>query len=75
MALSPSGGDTCLFAIVSDGGYDGRQGLEAHGDVQQVSSEEEVIVVSQDGHGDIPDQVEERLKQEEEHKICPSSNT
>lgn len=37
-----------------DGGEDGAEGLEPHGDVQQVSSEEEVVVVTQDGHGGVP---------------------
>lgn len=54
--------DTCLFAIVSHRREDGPQGLEAHGNVQQMSSKEEVIVMSQDRHGGVPDQVEERLE-------------
>lgn len=54
--------DTCLFAIVSHRREDGPQGLEAHGNIQQMSGKEEVIVMSQDRHGGVPDQVEERLE-------------
>lgn len=36
---------TCLFAVVCDRGQDGAQGLDTHGDVQQVAGEEEVVVV------------------------------
>ena len=50
-----------LFAVVRHRGQDGAEGLEAHGDVQQVSSEEEVVVVSQDGHAHVPGQVQEGL--------------
>lgn len=49
-----------------DGGQDGPQGLESHGDVQQVGSKEEVIIVSQDGHGGVPDQIQERLQRQNE---------
>ena len=42
-------------------GEDGAQGLKAHGDVQQMSSEEEVVVVSQDGHDHVPGQVQEGI--------------
>ena len=51
-----------LFAVVCDGGQDGAQRLEAHGDVQQVGSEEEVVVVSQNRHGHVPSQVQEGLR-------------
>jgi len=51
-----------LFAVVGDGGQDGAQRLEAHGDVQQVGREEEVVVVSQDGHGGVPHQIQKRLR-------------
>lgn len=50
---------------MSYGGQDGPQGLEAHGDVEQVGSEEEVVVVAQDGHGGVPDQIQEGLEKEE----------
>lgn len=50
-----------LFAVMGDRGEDGAERFEAHGDVQQVRSEEEVVVVSQDGHGGVPHQVQERL--------------
>lgn len=61
---SPAGGHTHLFAVVSDRGQDGPEGLEAHGDVQQVSSKEEVIKVAKNGHGGVPDQIQEVLQQE-----------
>lgn len=50
-----------LFAVVRDRGQDGAEGLEAHGDVQQVGGEEEVVVVAQNGHGGVPNQIQERL--------------
>lgn len=50
-----------LFAVVRDRGEDGAKGFEAHGDVQQVSSKEEVVVVAEDGHGGVPHQVQEGL--------------
>lgn len=63
-ALAPSAGRAaCLLSIVSDRWQDGAKRLEAHGDVQQVSSEEEVIEVSKNGHGGVPDQVQEGLKE------------
>lgn len=54
--------DTCLFAIVSYRREDGPQGLEAHRYVQQMSGKEEVIVMPQNRHGGVPDQVEVRLE-------------
>lgn len=54
--------DTYLFAIVGHRREDGPQGLEAHGNVQQMSGKEEVIVMSQNRHGGVPDQVEVRLE-------------
>ena len=53
---------TDLFAVVRDRGQDGAQRLEAHGDVQQVGSEEEVVVVSQNRHGHVPGKVQEGLQ-------------
>lgn len=44
-----------------DRGEDGAKGFEAHGDVQQVSGKEEVVVVAEDGHGGVPHQVQEGL--------------
>lgn len=38
---------TRLFAVVCDGRQDGAQRLHAHGDVQQVAGEEEVVVMAQ----------------------------
>ena len=47
---------------MGDGGQDGAERFEAHGDVQQVSSEEKVVVVSQDGHGGVPHQIQKGLR-------------
>lgn len=52
---------THLFAIVGDRGQDGAQRFDAHGDVQQMSGEEEVVVMSKNRHQQIPNQVEEGL--------------
>lgn len=61
--LAPSSGRSeYLFAVVSDGGEDGAQRLEAHGDVQQVGSKEEVVEVAENGHGGVPDQIQEVLR-------------
>lgn len=43
-----------LFAIVRDRWKDGAESLEAHGNVQQMGGKEEVVVVTQDGHGGVP---------------------
>lgn len=62
--VAPSaGGTTCLLSIVGDRRQDGAEGLEAHGDVQQMSSEEEVVEVSKNGHGGVPDQIQEVLEE------------
>lgn len=67
--MAPSSGwRTHLLAIVSDGGQDGAKRLEAHGDVQQMCSEEEVVEVSKDGHGGIPDQIQEVLEDRDGQK-------
>lgn len=58
--------ETCLFAVVSYRRQDSSQRLEAHGNIQQVGSEEEVVVMAQNRHGGVPDQVEERLHQEKQ---------
>ena len=55
----PAGSTTYLLAVVGDRRQDGAKGLEAHGDVQQVGSKEEVVVVTQDRHGHIPGQIQE----------------
>lgn len=52
---------------MSDRGEDGAKSLEAHGDVQQVSSEEEVVEVSENRHGGVPDQIQEVLQERREH--------
>ena len=63
--LAPSAGrTTCLLPVVSDGRQDGAQGLEAHGDVQQMSGEEEVVEVPENGHGGVPDQIQEGLREQ-----------
>lgn len=56
--------ETCLFAVVSYRRQDCSQSLEAHGNIQQMSSKEEVVVMAQNRHGGVPDQVEVRLHQE-----------
>lgn len=48
---------------MSDRGQDSAERLEAHGDVQQMSSKEEVVEVSKNGHGGVPDQVQEVLQE------------
>lgn len=53
--------DIYLLAIVSDRWQNSPQRLEAHCNVQQMSGEEEVVVVAQDGHGCIPGKVEKGL--------------
>ena len=39
-----------LCSIVGDRGKDGAKSLNAHGDVKQMTGEEEVVVVSEDRH-------------------------
>lgn len=36
---------TCLFAIVCDWRQDSAQGLDTHGNIQQVAGKEEVVVM------------------------------
>lgn len=61
--IAPSvGGRAHLLPVVSDRRQDGAERLEAHGDVQQMSSKEEVVEVSKNGHGGVPDQIQEVLK-------------
>ncbi len=49
---------------MSDRGEDGSQGFESHGNVQQVGSEEEVVIVAEDRHHHVPGQVQlQRTKQ------------
>lgn len=50
-----------LLAVVSNGGQDGAEGFDTHGDVQKMSSKEEVVIVSEQGHQQVPNQVEEGL--------------
>lgn len=51
-----------LFAIVCDWRQDGSQCLKAHSNIEQMGGKEEVVIVTQDGHGHVPGQVEEGLK-------------
>lgn len=63
--LAPSAGKTtCLLAIMSNRWQDGAKGLESHGDVQQMSSKEEVVEVSKNRHGGVPNEIQERLEEE-----------
>lgn len=39
-----------LFAVVSNRGQNGAQGFDTHSDVQKMSGEEEVVVVSKQRH-------------------------
>lgn len=50
-----------LFAVVCDRGKDGTKRLKPHGNVQKVSSKEEVVIVTQNGNGHVPSQIQERL--------------
>lgn len=52
-----------LFAVVSDRGQNGAQSFDTHGDVQKMASKEEVVVVSEQRHEHVPNQVEEGLKE------------
>lgn len=58
----PAGRRAHLLPVVSDGRQDGAKRLEAHGDVQQMSRKEKVVEVSKNGHGGVPDQIQEGLK-------------
>ena len=51
-----------LFSVVSDGLEDDSKGGNTDRDVQQVSGEEEVVVVAQDGEHEVQQLVDERLK-------------
>lgn len=51
-----------LFAIVGYGGQNSAQGFNTHGDIQQMAGKEEIVVVAEQGHNRIPDQVQERLR-------------
>lgn len=57
----PARSSAHLLSVVGDRREDGAQRLDPHGDVQEVGSEEEVIVVSQEGHHHVPAQIQERL--------------
>lgn len=51
-----------LFAIVCDWGENSTQCLKAHGNVQKMGSKEEVVIVTQNGHGHVPGQIQEGLQ-------------
>ena len=51
-----------MFSVVSDGLEDDSKGGNTDRDVQQVSGEEEVVVVAQDGEHEVQQLVDERLK-------------
>ncbi|TNN66590.1 hypothetical protein EYF80_023124 [Liparis tanakae] len=50
-----------LFAVVRNGGQNGAQGFDPHGDVQKKSGEEEVVVVSEQRRQHVPAEIEEGL--------------
>lgn len=49
---------------MGDRGQDGAQSFDPHGDIQQVAGEEEVVVMSQQGHNRVPTEVEESLQRD-----------
>lgn len=51
-----------LLSVVRYGLQDGTQSLKTDRDVQQVSGEEEIIVIPKDRKGEVPQTVQERLK-------------
>lgn len=53
---------THLFAVVSHRRQNGAQRFDPHGDVQEMSGKEEVVVVSKNRHQQIPNQVQESLR-------------
>lgn len=67
--MVPSAGETtCLLSVVCDRGQDGTKGLKAHGNVQEMGSKEEVVKVSKNGHGGVPDQIQEGLQGKKRHQ-------
>lgn len=58
------GWHTHLFAIVGDRRQNGAQRFDAHGNVQEMSGEEEVVVMSENRHQQIPNQIEESLRRQ-----------
>lgn len=55
---------THLFAVVSHRRQNGAQRFDPHGNVEEMSREEEVVVVSKNGHQQIPNQVQESLRRQ-----------
>lgn len=53
-----------LFAVVGDGLQDRLQWRDGHSHIEQVSSEEEVVDVAQQGEGQVPKVVQELLWEE-----------
>ena len=54
-------GEDELFAIVSNGLKDDPESGDANGDVNEVGSEEEVVVVAEDGEDEVPQLVQKRV--------------
>ena len=54
-------GQNQLLSVVRDGLQDDAKGGHAHGHVQQVGSEEEVVPVAEKGEDEVPELVLERL--------------
>jgi len=50
-----------LFAVVCDWGQDSAKSLDTHGDIQQVTGEEEVVVMSKQRHHRVPTEIKESL--------------
>lgn len=59
---------------MSDRRQDCAKGLEAHGDVQQMGSKEEVVEVSKNGHGGVPDQIQEVLQDKNSLSLVTNEN-
>ena len=53
-----------LLAVVGDGLQDDPESRNSDGDVDQVSSKEEVVVVAEDGEDEVPELVLERVVRE-----------
>lgn len=58
---------------MSNRGQDGAQGFHTHGNVQKVTGIEEVVVVSEQRHQHVPNQVEEGLKDDTGLSVKPLS--
>lgn len=47
---------------MGDGGQNGAQGFDTHGDIEQMAGIEEIVEVAEKGHNRIPDQIQECLR-------------